>query len=322
MRITFDRERKTVGPNPVLYVVVALWGVLSATRTVVATDVTTCGTTVAPGDTAVLVADLDCPTSSFAIRMLPQSTLELNGHRIGGGDSTFATVLGVARIHDEDPPEGGRGNFAIRGPGEIYGVSHAPILSTGTQGCVALQDGRAEITSATGVVDIHDCVFGVVGYLLEYSTNKARATLDHVVLHDNGLEGVTVRKLSASNVESYGNGGIGVHAINRMDAMNVFSHGNAVGLFATRTVRGGTVMATDNGIGVSSFGSIALTDVTVTGNDTFGVRARRVMLTGGTVTGNSSADIASDRPPQLVSVTCGTSLQPDTSSSWGVCADD
>jgi hypothetical protein len=65
-----------------------------------------------------------------------------------------------------------------------------------------------------------------------------------------------------------------------------------------------------------------LTDVTATGNDTFGVRARRVMLTDGTVTGNSQADVASDRPPQLVNLTCGTSLQPDTSGSWGVCTDD
>ena len=34
-------------------------------------------------------------------------------------------------------------------------------------------------------MDIHGCFFGIAGYLPDYSTNTARATLDHVTLRDN-----------------------------------------------------------------------------------------------------------------------------------------
>jgi hypothetical protein len=50
-----------------------------------ATDVTTCGTTVAAGDTGVLQADLSCPNDFFGVRLLKGSTLQLNGHSIVGG---------------------------------------------------------------------------------------------------------------------------------------------------------------------------------------------------------------------------------------------
>jgi hypothetical protein len=309
------------GCAPQLLFTVAL--IVSIATTARATDVTECGTTVATGDTAVLQADLDCSSYSYGIRLLRDTTLELNGHSIAGGDPTFATVLGVSFANDEDPPEGGRGRFTIHGPGEISGKQNSPIISVGTQGCVVIQNGRAEISSPTGVVDIHDCVWGVVGYLPEYSNSRARATLDHVVLHDNAQEGVTVNVLVASNVESYANDGFGIHAISKLVANDVYSHDNVVGVFATRSVKGSNITATANGNGVASFGSIELTGLVATDNTyLWGVQGKRVKLIDSTVTGSPYADIRSDKLPELTNTVCGTSYRNDTGGSWGVCTDD
>lgn len=302
----------------------ALSIVLAHPISVLATDITTCGTTVAAGDTAILQADLDCASHHFGIRLLPGSTLQLNGHAIAGGMVTFATVLGVEAIDDADPGEGGRGDFTLVGPGEISGVVNPPFASTGTQACVTLQDGRAVISSPTGSIDIHHCAFGIVGYIPEYSTNRARATIDHVILHDNVFEGVTVRRLVASDVTSYNNLGIGVHAGSKLVANNVVAYDNmSQGLFAVHRLEGTNVTATGNGIGVGSFGSIVLTNLVATDNTySYGVQAKRVRLTDSTVTGNPQADISSRAKPKLVSTTCGTSIRYPDQTSWGVCAND
>jgi hypothetical protein len=145
-----------------------------------------------------------------------------------------------------------------------------------------------------------------------------------VVLHDNVLEGITVRRLAASDVTSYGNGGAGVHAIGKLVANGVVAYGNVgQGLFAVRRLEGTGVTATGNGIGVESFGSIDLSDLTATDNTySYGVFARRVRLTDSTVTGNAQIDIRSRSLPRLENTTCGTSVRDPDQTTWGVCAND
>jgi hypothetical protein len=292
-------------------------------RTAGATDIVSCGTTVAEHDTGVLQNDLDCQSGLFAIRLLRHATLDLNGHHVAASGLVYVTILGVATVDDDDPVEAGKGRFTIVGPGEISGTIIDPNLIVGTQGCVVLQNGRATITSATGTVDIHDCFFGVVGYLPDYSTNSARATLDHVTLHDHVFEGVTVKRLVASNVASHGNHGVGVHSNSIMTVTDVVAYDNAIGLFAARRMRGTGITATNNSSrGISSFGRVDLTDLVATGNGLFGVDAVGVRLTDSNVTGNAVGDVTSDTLPVLVNTTCGTSLQSPGPGTWGVCAND
>jgi hypothetical protein len=288
------------------------------------TDITACGTTVAAGDTGVLQADIVCQDEYFGVRLLTGSTLQLNGHSITGTRSTFATVLGVARVDDAEPEEGGRGRFTIVGPGEIAGAGPDTHSGATTRACVTLQDGRATITSPTGVIDIHGCNFGIVGYILEYNNNRARATIDHVILHDNSLEGITVRKLTASDVTAFNNGEAGVHAIATMMVANVIAHDNGnQGVFAGSTVKGTGVTVTGNASGIECDNRVTLTNVSATDNTySYGVRGRRVTLTDATVTGNSQVDIVALSPPRLVNTTCGTSLNNKTQTTWGVCAND
>jgi hypothetical protein len=145
-----------------------------------------------------------------------------------------------------------------------------------------------------------------------------------VVVHDNSLEGITVRKLVASNVTSYGNGGTGLHGIATLIATDVVAYDNDDhGLFATRTVRGTNVTSTGNGSGVQSYRRVTLSNSTVTGNTyIFGVRAPHVTLLDSVVTGNALYDVAATSLPRLSNTTCDTSLNTATSTPWGVCAND
>jgi hypothetical protein len=289
-----------------------------------ATDITACSTTVAAGDTGVLQTDVVCMDDFFGVRLLAGSTLRLNGHSITGSAGTFATVLGVSSVDDAEPEEGGHGRFTIEGPGEIAGAGPSPLFFSTTRACVTLQDGRATITSPTGVIDIHGCTFGIVGYILQYNDNRARATIDHVILHDNSLEGVTVRKLTASDVTAYNNGGAGVHAISTLVANNIVAYANhGQGLYGGRTVKASNVVTTGNYAGVGSERSVMLTNVDASDNVyLFGIQAKRAKLTDSIVTGNPLADIATASPPRLVNTTCGTSYDTATQTPWGVCADD
>ena len=58
-------------------------------RTAGATDIVSCGTTVAEHDTGVLQNDLDCQSGLFAIRLLRHATLDLNGHHVAARATPF-----------------------------------------------------------------------------------------------------------------------------------------------------------------------------------------------------------------------------------------
>jgi hypothetical protein len=319
-----DRESNRIGSW--LTFGVALAGALTIGRATLATDVTSCGQTIAAGDTGVLQADLDCSASEWGVRLRPMATLNLNGHAIKGGSATYAVVAGVGTGDQAELYEQGKGNFTVLGPGSISGVIVDPNLVVGTYGCVVLNDGYARISSASGSVDIHDCVFGVVGNLESYSTSKARAAIDHTLLHDAVLEGVTVRYLAVSYVSAYNNGGAGIHAISTLTANNAVSYDNfSQGLFATRKLQGTNITAYGNRVGVESFKNIRITGLTATGNTEAGAESlRRVTLENSTVTGNGSlagVDIRSGRSPRLVSTACDTSAN-FSSQTWSTCAND
>lgn len=288
-----------------------------------AVDVSTCGTTVAAGDVGVLQSDLDCPTSIFAVRLLARATLDLNGHALRGGDSTFATVLGVSHDDPAQPTGAGRGNFTIVGPGEISGTTHPPFL-TGTQACVLINGGRAVVTSATGIVDVHDCVIGIAGEL--FGSQRGRLTIDHASIHDAVGGGVSARTITATNVSVDDNGDIGMGAGGRLRLMDAEAHGNGIGFFAARSITGSDVTATSNSLnGVDScgFGSVSLTNLVATDNAFAGACADHLRLQDSTVTGNVTFDLYSIRLPVLVNTTCGTSAGVgSTSATWGVCDND
>lgn len=306
-----------------VFCVLAGWGLSAPAAPVTAADITSCSETVGEGETGVLQADLDCASRPFGVRLLRDATLDLNGHSIAGGTATFATVLGASVVNDADLAHSGRGSFTIVGPGEISGVHPVPAFGQGTFGCVVLGDGRARITSPTGVVDIHHCGCGVMGRLEENSTNRAQAEIEHVTLHDNKDEGTCVRRLVASDVTTYNHvGGIGLQANGSMRVTNVTTHDNGIGVFGGSRVRGKNVVATANGNGVESFGWVNLTNLVATNSFVlFGVAAPHVRLRDSTVTGSVRADIQSPNRPRLRNTTCGTSLD-SNSNTWGVCAND
>ena len=272
----------------------------------------------------MLQTDLDCPTSLFAVRLLRRATLDLNGHALRGGDSTGAIVMGAGRENPPNPDEPGRGDFTIIGPGEISGTTHPPLY-TGTRSCVLLNAGRARITSASGIVDIHHCNVGILGSDLTIP-DQGRLLLDHVALHDAVESGAGARTITATQVSAYDNGGIGIGAAGRLRLTDAEAHGNAIGFFAGRSMSGSDVTVTNNrlnGVDSCGFGTVSLTNLVASGNLFAGACADRLRLQDSDVTGNVSFDVYSIRLPVLTNTTCGTSAGVgSTSTTWGVCAND
>lgn len=289
---------------------------------VFAGDVTSCGATVASGETGVLQADLDCTTGPYGVRLLPGGTLDLNGHRISVGSQADATVVGVATTAGDDPIGSGRGNFTIVGPGEISGVGRefAGTIS-GTYGCVQLNDGRARVTSATGTVDIHGCVYGIVGSAGE-SPNGGRLTVDHASLHDNLFDGAAVSRLAASDVDASHNGGQGLSTtVAKLTNVTANDNPKGHGVFGASTLKGVNVTANGNYTGAECWRTLKVVGLTAGGNALFGAAGNKVVLIDSTVENNGTADIMSRTYPRLVNTTCGTSLD-GNSVTWGLCAND
>jgi hypothetical protein len=281
-----------------------------------ATDITTCGATIAAGDTGVLQADLDCSTSPIGVLVLSGGVLDLNGHSIAGGDGTTATVLG-ARNSDGS----GRANFRIVGPGEIAGTSRNYNTSSGTGTCVQVNDGLVKMSGGTGSIDIHGCIYGITGSTAAEANGLARVFLDHVHLHDLLYDGVGVATLIASEVVATNNGGQGLGAANTLKALNVVATNNVHGhgLFAGTNLKGVNVTSTDNYSGAEAWRTLKLANAQVIGNTFSGVAGTRVQLSDSTVTGNGFVDVLSRTRPVLKNTTCNRSLD-FNDMSWGVCA--
>lgn len=280
-----------------------------------ATDITTCGVTIAPGDTGVLQADLDCSAAPIGVLVLPGGELDLNGHAIAGGDVTQATVQGAKK------PDGtGRGNFRIVGPGEISGTSQDYNAPRGTSACVQVNDGRVMISGGAGTVDVHGCVYGVLGSRGVTPNGKAHVSLDHVDLHDLLFDGAAVGALDASDVSATNNGGQGLGASKTLKAHNVAARNNlhGHGLFAGTNLMASSIEVTGNYDGAEAWKTLKVSDATVTGNALSGVAGAHVIVIDSTVTGNVAVDVLSRSRPVVKNTTCGTSLD-FNSVSWHVC---
>jgi hypothetical protein len=298
-----------------------------------ALDITSCGVTVPRRGIGVLQADLSCPTSPFVVRLLPRATLDLNGHLIQGGDFTTAVVVGVGADDGTDPIGIGRGSFTIVGPGGISGLTHPP-LNTGTLACVLVSDGRVEIASDTGTVELHHCVNGILGSSGVDPNGRARAVVAHAYVHDTVEAAIAVSKLQTANTSVSQNLGMGVSADRKLIATDVTANDNGlIGLYAP-VIKGTNVTTQNNGNnGVDAcvysgpanphLGRAVITNLVSTGNAVYGVCADRVRLRSSQVTANSYHDISAVTEPRLENTTCGSSSGMNgTTASWGVCSGD
>jgi hypothetical protein len=299
-----------------------------------ALDITSCGVTVPRGEVGVLQSDLSCPTSLFGVRLLRKATLDLNGHSIAGGDSTTAVIVGVGADDGADPIGSGQGRFTIVGPGIISGLTHPPFFS-GTQACVLVSDGRVDIASETGIVEMHHCVDGILGSIGADGPNgRARAVVAHTYVHDTVDAGISVGKLQAANASLSQNLGLGVSAARRLIATDVTANDNGgIGLYA-RAMKGTNVTTQNNGNnGIDAcvysgptnpqFGRAVIANLVSTGNGVYGVCADRLRLVSSQVTANSYHDIFAVTAPHLDNTTCGTSWGMNGATApWGVCSAD
>jgi hypothetical protein len=306
-----------IGRRPISVLALSLIALLAGALRVDATDVTSCGQTIAALDTGILQTDLDCSGSQFGVRLLAGATLDLNGHAVRGGDVTEATVLGIG--HEDGT---GRARFTIVGPGEISGTGHE-YPTFGTWGCIQVNDGLARVSGGTGRIDVHGCIYGVLGSAGESPNGRARVTLEHVDFHDLTFDAAAVGKLSATDVTASDNGGQGLGAERKTVVADVVANNNVRGhgVFSGGVLKGTNVSTSGNITGVEAWGTLALVNASSSGNQYFGVTGKRVKLTNSIITGNGIADIASRSLPRLVDTTCGTSMD-FNSNSWGVCEND
>jgi hypothetical protein len=179
-----------------------------------ALDVTACGTTVPARETGVLVTDLDCSgTGVVGVRLLRGATLELNGHTIVGGPSA-ATIVGTRDPQDDSAP----GRIVILGPGVIAGTAADPYPLTGSNACIAVNGGRAQLEGDTGTIEVSGCVTGIAGGVGPTGDPAGRLVLRGVTIHDNWSTGAQAKNISAETV-------------------TVYNHARQVGLSATATLR-------------------------------------------------------------------------------------
>ena len=229
---------------------------------------------------------------------------------------------GEGPTHTVGPAIGsGKGDFTIVGPGGIAGVKQ-PLSHSTVPACVLLNGGKALIKGGAGRIDVAGCNAGVLGSSGVVG-GKGEVAIEHADLHD-GLYGIVVKTLTASDVTAHHtSGGIAISVVGVNTAFGVSVHDNVGnGISAGRKLLGNGVVATANsGSGIVGLGSVDLSNATSTGNDGFGVSAKRVRLTDSTLTGNGSGDVSSFARPDLTNVTCGKSTRRD-GSTWGLCAND
>jgi hypothetical protein len=196
-----------------------------------ALDVNTCGTTVPAGETAELVADLDCGSAPFlsAVVLESNASLALNGHEISG-------VASGSGVHCTRA-------CAIGGPGTITGA-------------------RTAITGARGITLSNVALTGNEGSI-DAPLGRLRLT---DVTADSSRYGIRGKRVDVTNVQVTNAGGDCILGkIIRGSGVTV--SGCHTGIGSTRSVRLVGLSATTNqSVGLSALGSVELTDSTVTGN--------------------------------------------------------
>jgi hypothetical protein len=88
--------------------------------------------------------------------------------------------------------------------------------------------------------------------------------------------------------------------------------------------------------GIAAVRAVRIEGLTVTGSARAGIAARRCIIFDGDISGNQTGqdlpvanstnypggDLRCYRRVRLTDTVCGTSLDPDTGETWGVCAND
>ena len=279
-----------------------------------AVDVTTCGQVIPPGETGVLLADLDCsglPSGSDGIVLQRRSSLDLQGHTLIGpppGDRAAAVGCRFGEIRCRE----GRFGLDCRGP-----AGRCRVFSSA---------GTGQITgSGAGIDSDHDL-------LLENLAISSSAS---------GAFAYPTGKLVATNVSVTGAIGSGLSGL-KMRLSNVASNDNAAfGILLHLGVRFGDVRGSDvtvNGNGLTGIfgGTVRITRLSATGNGFTSPNVLgggvwgKIRLVDSVVTGNVAngvpMDLLSGGRPRLVNTVCGHSVDIGSAEnplpSWGVCTGD
>jgi hypothetical protein len=176
-----------------------------------AVDIGTCGQIVFPGDTATVVADLNCSAAAAAAVMLkPGSTLLLNGHAISGGQ------IGI----ETEPGKKGGPTTHVQGPGTIEGMTGCAIWAQNkvTVWNVDLHANGCGITAVYNYpltleqVSITDNAGDAITYLSVLGNGRIDG--DGVTITGNGGDGIlTTGKVALEDALVRDNGGVGVESI-------------------------------------------------------------------------------------------------------------
>lgn len=176
-----------------------------------AVDIATCGQIVFPGETATVVANLDCSAAATPAVMLKSgSMLLLNGHNLSGGP------IGI----ETEPGKKGGPTTWIQGPGKITGMTGCAIWA---QNKVTVQnvDLHANGCGITAVynyplsleqVSITDNDGDAITYLSVLGNGRIEG--DGVTITGNGGDGIlTTGKVTLEDALVRDNGGVGVESI-------------------------------------------------------------------------------------------------------------
>ena len=218
-----------------------------------ALDILTCtGANIVPhGETATLVADVDCtpapgePVPGYGVHLEAGATLLLGGHTLRGA------------VWNVYCPRSCR----IVGPGALAGATGMAIYSGGR--------GRSSVSD----VLVHDN-FGAIDLV------EQRVTLTNVTVMNSTLYGIRVGKLVASNLTVSGTGGDGILTDRGIKGSDVAVTGNHTGIGGRGFVRLTGLTATGNISGLFALRRVRLEDSVVSGNagDDLLTRRRPVLL--------------------------------------------
>jgi hypothetical protein len=253
------------------------------------TKVTACGQAI--DGPAELAADLDCSAYAGDAVVLHNGPLYLRGHTLIGAFEPDYAYAGVECERPNRPPlEPLAGRCKVIGPGEIREAS------AGVRGAYV-------------------------------SVRKA-------IIADNVL-GIVGNKLRVKDVELTGNTRMAVSGYGRVKKSS---------FLRTTVTNNASGIIFWSCLGCGGPSGLRIRDSTITGNEGNGVFAspKSFFLVGSSVTGNAAdpqspgcqeewalayphgcADIqAFDRPRLYGGSTCGTSYDPTTGGTWGVCSND
>jgi hypothetical protein len=181
-----------------------------------ATDVTTCGQVVAPGDVGILQADLDCSGVSgpllAAVLLQENASLSLNGHTLIGRADEPGVVSDVAR------------RCTVSGPGTITGASTGIYVGMTrlTVHDLVLQQNNLAIDASVGRLDVRNVT-------ADSSVSGGRIRADHLtVTRDGDGNCIMGGQLRGSDITVTGcHTGVtaGVVRVTRLDASDNFTIG-------------------------------------------------------------------------------------------------